>query len=612
MAESNHIEREDSKYETLLNNSPDFIFESRIDNFKFTEVNQRACSFYGYTRDEFLNMSIFDIEVEPPLKEQVRELYDSTPVGEVIEVYGVNKKKDGVTFPVHVRFTKINNEFALANVRDITKQKESEKELIKTKERAEHANQAKSQFLANMSHELRTPMNGVIGAAQLLLMDELSDEQKEWLNIIITSGEAQIEIINDILDITKIHVGQLKIDHSSFDLEKIIQEVCGLLYPSTRSKGIELNLKYNNELPRTFIGDSHRLEQVIRNIVGNAVKFTAKGYISITVNTGEHKDKKLECIITVEDTGSGIPEYKHKYIFERFTQVDESDSRNYGGTGLGLAISKQIIELMGGEILVASEFGVGSTFTIKVFLEQDRREIETEILKRDYSLPKGYVPSALLVEDNIINQKVAKSMLEKVGCDVDTADDGKIALELIAKKDYDIIFMDCMMPVLDGFDTTKKMRKLGNHTPIVALTARAMPEDIKECFDSGMDDHITKPAKMSVMLQMIHKYVAILNVDHIKSVYKNIEDINTFFDDTQVKINNIENAMKSENFDSVKQDVGSLSESFDALHLELARVITEKILEQDKFRRDEDFRAVVDLRNALKSYKQQFENSVSG
>ena len=293
-----HIE--ENKYQILLNNSPDFVFESRIDNFKFTKVNQRACDYYGYSNEEFLNMSIFDIEVEPPLKEHVRKLYDSTPVGEVIEVYGTNKKKDGSNFPVHVRFTKLNNDFALANVRDITERKLAEEKLKEVNEKLEKmneelhqtneylvtttiwakemavkadvANAAKSEFLANMSHEIRTPMNGIIGMTELALDTELTSEQREYLDLLKSSANSLLSVINDILDYSKIEAGKLDFEFINFSLRDCVGEIVKTLAICAQNKDLLFAVRISADVPDTLVGDPGRLRQIITNLCGNAIR----------------------------------------------------------------------------------------------------------------------------------------------------------------------------------------------------------------------------------------------------------------------------------------------------------------------------------------------------
>jgi len=420
--------------------------------------------------------------------------------------------------------------------RPLEKQVVLDRERIQAARRkAEAADHAKSEFLANMSHEIRTPMNGVMGMAELLLMTDVNAVQKDYAQTILQSGNALLTIINDILDFSKISDGKLELDSKPFNLSGLVNDVTALVTPNANAKGLEITSRIHPKLPDQLVGDAGRLRQVLVNFVGNAVKFTDEGHVAINV-TGTANDGFSKIKIDVEDTGIGIPEDRLDTIFEKFNQVDNTDSREYEGTGLGLTICQMLIEKMGGSVQVESSLGQGSKFSFQLSLPaiqtvaakqaplSDVMDVQISNLKKivqhepDTNTPKRgpsnrtmanhAAPCVLVVEDNVVNQKVVSAFLECLKVDFMIAEDGQQALDVLEEHTPSLVFMDMSMPVLNGIDATIEIRRreamVGKHTVIIGLTANAIKGDREKCLAAGMDDYLSKPidlAKLEACLQ---------------------------------------------------------------------------------------------------------------
>jgi len=489
-------------------------------------VNPHFCRTSGYSTDEVTGKSIRLLGREDGADEKGPGPWETVLNGGSWSGELLRRKKNGEPYWENSNIAPIVNEDGvIANLiainEDITERKLAEIELRAAKEAAEASNLAKSQFLANMSHEIRTPMHGVLGMLSMLLKSGMDEAQIRLACMAQSSAEKLLEVINGILDFSKIEAGRLELQPSDFSLHSMVKDITELFMVHARNKGIGLRYEFQGTVPDALVGDVNRLRQILINLIGNAIKFTESGEASVCIRLSEETIDYTVLQFEVKDTGPGIAEDTLHYIFDPFRQADDSMSRRHEGTGLGLTISKQLVEMMQGDIGVESEPGKGSRFWFTVRLKRARVAPGNEVSNERDETSVGDGPIALhlrvlLAEDNPMNQEVGKLILEYLGCNVDVVADGALAVEAFFAEAYDLVFMDCQMPVVDGYEATRMIRKRElqsgegrQRIPVVALTGNAMDGARELCLSAGMDDYLSKPFNAAQIETILKRWVLV-------------------------------------------------------------------------------------------------------
>jgi len=496
-------ELEESRFNlnVLINVSDDIILLLDI-NGNILTFNKAFANYYQYDKD-YKGENLFAVLPGSEALEMEKYFKNVVETRKPISFEGYSNEKNW-----WITFYPILNEMATVEriavySQDITLQRRMFN-LQKNLQVAEKSAQVKQQFLSNMSHEMRTPMNGIIGMAELLASTPLSETQKDYLDTIKESSNTLLSLINDILDLAKFESGKMPLHLTHVNLKDFETKILQLFRQTVSSKGLKLEIDITSELPETIVTDEKRLMQVLINIIGNAIKFTSKGFVKIKGELVSKKSGSTRLLkFTVEDSGIGIDNDFVKHIFDEFAQLDNSKTRKYEGSGLGLAISKRIVELMGGEIGVESVKGKGSKFWFTI---KPGKNAEAGQLKKEAS-PYYFEPlglKVLMVEDKIINRKVASLILKNMGCHVDTAENGLVGVDMVMKNNYDVVLMDIQMPVMDGITAVQAIRKSSRKQPvIIGLSAEAMHGDAEKYIGMGMDDYITKPIVPAVLYEKL-------------------------------------------------------------------------------------------------------------
>jgi PAS domain S-box-containing protein len=534
-----------------------------------------------------------------------------------IEVLIAHKRGKAVWISVVNTPVKEENELKgkhIEIISDITEKKKTEFQLIRAKEIAEQSAKVKEQFLANMSHEIRTPMNSIIGFTDLLIHTKLNSDQQDSVNAIRQAGENLTVIINDILDFSKIEAGKLNIEQTPFSFSEVIKTIKSFFTLKAQQKNIKLILNIDHKIPEALIGDAVRLDQVLINLVSNALKFTSKGWVEVSAELKSIAEKRCIIQFKVEDTGIGIPKDKLDMVFQSFTQASSDTTRKYGGTGLGLTIVDQLVKLMGGTLHLKSNEGTGTLFSFTLEFEQGNKDDIIFSNKVNISAEENSLEGMkiLLCEDNEMNQRLVEKIIRKQwNAELDIAPNGKVGFELFKKNTYAIILMDVQMPEMDGFETTRRIRKYRDkgkaQVPIMAMTADALVEERKKCFEAGMNEYLSKPFKQGELLSKIllltgkngeqngerKTEVNVVNTESLKELTGGddsfmVEMIEIYLRNTPVMLKEMKSSFKKHDIDKLKRTAHKIKSSFGMMGMNESLQIADAIEQTDEKNIDQD------------------------
>ncbi|MCO4294517.1 ATP-binding protein [Solitalea sp. MAHUQ-68] len=505
------IKRNDAQLQALIRSLNDIVFEIN-DKLEYENVWVNDESILFTSRDQILHKKISEAIPNDFGRRMEALAQHVLNTGETINceypsiVNGSNVWYNAKISLIHDDI--LSSRRLLITIQDITIQKNFEKELIRAKDAAEQAAKAKEEFLSVMSHEIRTPINSVIGIAHLLLDEQRDPEQQETLTILKSSAEHLLGLVNEILDFNKIETGKIELEKVSFNITEFIKNTCKHFILKSRENNIRFDVELDEKIPGILVGDPIRLNQILTNLLGNALKFTLEGSVTLKVRVVFETENEVELRFLISDTGIGIAEEDLERIFDSFTQAESSTTRKYGGSGLGLAITKRLLLLHNSQINVSSAIGKGSTFSFnirfpKLYYALSETEETPRNASRAYSLPGMKV---LLVEDNRMNALVGKRFLTKWNIDVEVAENGLIAVNKCKQNDYDMIIMDLQMPEMDGYQASIEIRKFNREIPIIAFTADVMPHITEKIEQCGMNDYLAKPFMPDILFSKISKY----------------------------------------------------------------------------------------------------------
>ena len=510
------LKTSEEKYKALFSKANDAIF--LMDHGTFQDCNDKTLEMFGCKREEIIGQPPykFSPRTQPDgknSKERALHMIEQCYQGKPQRFYWMHSKMDGTLFDAEVSLNMVrieNSPYIQAIVRNISERVRAEKEMIRAREKAEKATESKTFFLAKMSHEIRTMLGGITSSAQLLMNTKVTEHQSELLDIIDTSADNLLSIVNEILDFSKIEAGKIDLEEHPFNIRKTLERIINAYLAGAGEKDISLYLSIHHNIPEYVSGDELRLKQILSNLLSNAIKFTDTGSVTLDVIITTEDKKSYTIAFKISDTGIGIPDHKIKDLFAEYSQSDVSISRRFGGTGLGLNIVYMLVNLMDGSIEVTSKLTEGTQFLIQIsfhktdFVEEEDSGVKAVSFK---NLKKHTI---LLAEDNVINQKITIINLQQLGHDIDLAENGIEAWEKYKEKEYDIILMDIQMPEMDGIEVTHLIRDYEAENPsrqrtrIIALTANILGQDAEYCLSEGMDAYIAKPFRFEDILEKIH------------------------------------------------------------------------------------------------------------